>query len=301
MRMKEKAERVRENSAEADIKIIRKDDPDYPELLRQIDRPPEVLYCIGNTDLLKKKCVAVVGARKASSYGKWAAYNIGKRLAEYGIVTVSGMAYGCDAEAHHGALEAGGGTIAVLGCGADICYPRNSRTLRERIARQGLILSEYPPGTQPRTWMFPQRNRIISGISEAVAVAEAGLSSGSLITAACAAEQGKSLFAVPGNISAMTSIGCNKLIQDGAFPVAFIDDIISGIGVKLQPELLAGIQEMGADEKAVYDIVRNEGEVTAEYIAGRLRRRTADINAVVSVMEIKGFLVTSMGKIFIAK
>ena len=171
MGRKEQAEHVWENSAAADIKRIRKDDPEYPELLRQIDRPPEVLYCMGNTELLKKKCVAVVGARKASSYGKWAAYNIGKRLAEYGIVTVSGLAYGCDAEAHRGALEADGDTIAVMGCGVDICYPRNSRTLRDRIARQGLILSEYPPGTQPRTWMFPQRNRIISGISEAVAVA----------------------------------------------------------------------------------------------------------------------------------
>ena len=180
------------------IREIKMESEDYPLLLRQIQKPPKLLYAIGDISILKQKCVAVVGARKASSYGKWAARNIGKRLAEYGVAVVSGLAYGCDAEAHLGALDAGGRTVAVMGCGIDICYPAANRQLRRRIAENGLIISEYPPGTQPRPYMFPQRNRIISGLCEAVAVAEAGLSSGSLITASCAAEQGRLVFAVPG-------------------------------------------------------------------------------------------------------
>lgn len=158
-----------------EMKVLRIGDRVYPELLRHIPDPPEILYAMGDTRLLRKKCVAVVGARKASSYGKWVSYNIGRRLAEYDIVTVSGMAFGCDSEAHRGALEAGGATIAVMGCGADICYPSSNAALWKKILRRGLILSEYPPGTKPRPYTFPQRNRIISGISEAVAVAEAGL------------------------------------------------------------------------------------------------------------------------------
>ncbi len=283
------------------IREIKIDDETYPSLLRQIERPPEVLYAIGDIGILTQKCVAVVGARKASSYGRWVAWHIGRRLAEYGVATVSGLAYGCDAEAHLGALDAGGKTIAVMGCGVDICYPAANRQLRRRIAEQGLILSEYPPGTKPRSYMFPQRNRIISGLCEAVAVAEAGLSSGSLITASCAAEQGRSVFAVPGNISAVNSIGCNKLIQDGAYPLAFIDDIISGIGIELSPERLGGAESLGEDEKQIYAILKNNGEVTSDFIAKKLKKSVSDVNAVISIMEIKGFLVTSMGKIFIAK
>lgn len=271
------------------MKEIYIDDSAYPELLRHIADPPAVLYAIGDTGLLSAKCVAVVGARKASPYGKWVSYNIGRRLAEYGIVTVSGMAFGCDSEAHRGALEAGGGTVAVMGCGADICYPASNAALRRKIAEKGLILSEYPPGTPPRPYTFPRRNRIISGISEAVAVAEAGLASGSLITAACAAEQGRTLFAVPGNISASGSIGCNKLIQDGAFPVAFIEDIITGVGVPLSTDREDETVRLGKDEKIIYDILKNSGEVTSDFLSKRLNRSVSEVNALVSVMEIKGF------------
>ncbi len=275
-------------------------DDEYPELLRQISDPPQTLYAIGDISLMKRRCVAVVGARKASSYGKWVSYHIGKRLAEYDIVTVSGMAYGCDSEAHRGALDAGGPTIAVMGCGPDICYPASNAALRQRIAESGLILSEYPVGMKPRNYTFPQRNRIISGLCEAVTVAEAGLSSGSLITAACAGDQGRMIFSVPGNISSTNSIGCNKLIQDGAYPVAFIDDILAGIGIKLSPERLDSEAELGEDERKIYEILKTEGEVTTNFIAKRLGKTAAEVNGMVGVMEIKGFLVTSMGKIFIA-
>ncbi len=284
-----------------DIKEISIEESAYPNLLRYIDKPPKILYALGDLDLLNKRCVAVVGARKASYYGKWAAYNIGKRLAQYGIVTVSGMAYGCDAEAHRGAIEGGGKTIAVLGCGIDICYPAAHRKLRKSIIENGLLISEYISGTKPAPYTFPQRNRIISGISEAVCVAEAGISSGSLITASYAGDQGRSLFVVPGNISVVSSLGSNKLIQDGAFPIAVVDDIISALGIMLKPDKAEIKEEMGSDEETIYNIVCHESEVTAEQLAARLRKSIPEINAMVSIMEIKGFLTTSMGKIFIAR
>lgn len=284
-----------------DIKKINIEDKDYPNLLRNIEKPPKVLYLLGDSELLNKRCVAVVGARKASHYGKWAAYNIGKRLAQYGIVTVSGMAYGCDAEAHKGAIDGGGKTIAVLGCGVDICYPASHRRLRESIIHNGLLISEYIAGTRPAPYTFPQRNRLISGISEAVCVAEAGISSGSLITASYAGEQGRGLFVVPGNISVVSCLGSNKLIQDGAFPVAVIDDIISALGISLEPEKVEKKEEMGSDEESVYDVVCRESEVTAEQLAAKLGKSIPEINALVSIMEIKGLLTTSMGRIFIVR
>ena len=280
---------------------IRRGGEYYPALLETIHRPPDILYGTGNAGVLKNRCVAVVGARRATSYGKWAAYQIGRRLAESGLTVISGMAYGCDAEAHRGALEAGGATAAVLGCGVDICYPAANAALRRRIAENGLLLSEYEPGTPPRPYRFPQRNRIISGICEAVVIAEAGLSSGSLITAECAAEQGRRVFAVPGSISAPGSLGCNKLIQDGAELVAVIDDILSGLGVAPEECRPEAVSALGRDERRLYEAVRENGEVTADFIARMLGKNAAEINAAVGILEIKGFLVTSAGKIFIAK
>ena len=278
---------------------IRRGDGNYPELLEHIDRPPDILYGTGDAGVLKKRYVAVVGARRATTYGKWVSYQIGRRLAECGLTVVSGMAYGCDAEAHRGALEAGGTTAAVLGCGVDICYPASNAALRRRIAERGLILSEYEPGTPPRPYRFPQRNRIISGICEAVVIAEAGLSSGSLITAEYAAEQGRRVFAVPGSISAPGSLGCNKLIQDGAELVAVIDDILSGLGVAEEKERPKAVSVLGKDERKIYETVRENGEVTADFIARTLGKSVTEINAAVGVLEIKGLLVTSAGKIFI--
>ena len=152
---------------EEKIEIIEITDPRYPVSLRNLDKyAPARLYCIGDTGLLYRRSAAVVGARKASSYGKWASKSIGQKLAEYDVVTVSGMAYGCDAAAHEGALEAEGKTIAVLGCGVDICYPRQNKELMRKIIRNGLVISEFKPGTKPYAGNFPRRNRIISGLSE---------------------------------------------------------------------------------------------------------------------------------------
>ncbi|MDR2156330.1 MAG: DNA-processing protein DprA, partial [Clostridiales Family XIII bacterium] len=173
---------------ERTVTVLAPIDAAYPALLRLIPDPPKALYCDGNLNLLSRPAVAVVGARRATEYGKWAAMAMAKRYAECGLIVVSGMAEGVDSFAHAGALSGGGATVAVMGCGPDICYPRSNRRLRERILENGLLLSEYPPGTPPARHTFPARNRIISGLCVATVVVEAGLSSGSLITAERAAE-----------------------------------------------------------------------------------------------------------------
>lgn len=277
-------------------------DERYPAQLRLLgSKAPQRLWCAGDVSLLNKRCVAVVGSRKPSHYGKWVAFGAGRLLARNGIVTVSGMAMGCDEEAHKGAIKGEGKTIAVLGCGIDICYPKRSQTIRSDIIKNGLIITEFPPGTPPRPANFPQRNRIISGLSEITVVAEAALSSGSLITAGCAAEQGREVMAVPGNIANPLAIGCNKLIQDGVTPIVCLEDIIRALGIESTADPSEISAELGKDEKIIYEIVRKNTEVSADLIASECGKCVSDVNSLVSIMEIKGFLITSMGKISIAK
>ncbi len=228
-------------------------DREYPELLKYIPDPPEVLYYAGDIALASKPAIAVVGARKATSYGRWAAYGFAKKLAEYEIVVVSGMAYGIDSFAHKGAVENDGKTIAVLGCGVDICYPDSNQPLRERILNEGLILSEYEPGTPPMPFRFPLRNRIISGLCIGVIIAEAGLASGSLITAERAAEQGRYIYALPGNINSIYSFGTNKLIKDGATPLIVFDDIIDELGIARKAPAKALKIRLGKDEREIFE------------------------------------------------
>lgn len=276
-------------------------DRDYPELLNYIGNPPEKLYYAGDITLASKPSVAVVGARKATPYGKWAAYGFAKKLSEYGIAVVSGMAYGIDSHAHKGAVENRGKTIAVLGCGIDICYPESNRMLRDRILNNGLILSEYEPGVPPLPYRFPMRNRIISGLSVGVIIVEAGLNSGSLITAECAAEQGRNIYALPGNINSMYSFGANKLIKDGATPLIAFDDIIDELGITRQSLSFEQKTELGKDEREIYDLVQRTGETTTDFICRTTGRPPSDVNAMVTILEMKGLLQTALGKIFIAK
>lgn len=277
-------------------------DERYPAQLRLLgSKAPQHLWCAGDISLLNKRCVAVVGSRKPSHYGKWVAFRAGRLLARNGIVTVSGMAMGCDEEAHKGAIKGEGKTIAVLGCGIDICYPKRSQTIRSDIIKNGLIITEFPPGTPPRPANFPRRNRIISGLSEITVVAEAALSSGSLITAGCAAEQGREVMAVPGNIANPLAIGCNKLIQDGVTPIVCLEDIIRALGIESTADPSEISAELGKDEKIIYEIVRKNTEVSADLIASECGKCVSDVNSLVSIMEIKGFLITSMGKISVAK
>ncbi len=276
-------------------------EPDYPELLNYIGNPPETLYYEGDISLASKPAIAVVGARKATPYGKWAAYGLAKKLSEYGIAVVSGMAYGIDSHAHKGAVENGGKTIAVLGCGVDICYPDSNRVLREKILEEGLILSEYEPGVPPLPYRFPMRNRIISGLCIGTIIVEAGLNSGSLITAECAAEQGRNIYALPGNINSMYSFGTNKLIKDGATPLIVFDDVIDELGIDRKNASSEQRYELGKDEREVYEFVLQSGEVTTDYICRSTGRPPSYVNAMVTVLEMKGLLQTALGKIFIAK
>ncbi len=204
----------------------------YPERLRHIYQPPYALYIKGNPPDTSRS-VGIVGARMCSEYGRGIAKMLGKKLAEHQVQVISGMALGIDSASHAGALSAGGRTFAVLGCGCDICYPKNSAHIYWNIPENGGgIVSEYPPGTEPKPFHFPERNRIISALSDVVIVVEAREKSGSLITADFALEQGKDVYAVPGRFDDTLSRGCNRLIAQGAGILYDLDDFLENFGVK---------------------------------------------------------------------
>ena len=223
-----RAEKVLADCARDGQFIVTMDDAAYPARLRDMYDPPVLLYGKGSMPLFDEEAaVAVVGTRKCSPYGTRAASQLGYELARQGGLVISGLAKGIDGAAHQGALRAGGFTAAVLGGGADVIYPPENRRLYEDIAATGVLLSEYPPGTEPRGGHFPVRNRIISGLSLAVVVVEAPEKSGALITARLAAEQGRDVFAVPGNIDQPSFVGSNRLLRDGAIMVSSGWDILS--------------------------------------------------------------------------
>ncbi|MDR3629707.1 MAG: DNA-processing protein DprA [Desulfocapsaceae bacterium] len=198
----------------------------YPELLRQINDPPPVLYVYGRKEHLCGCCLGMVGARAASSYGRRVAFSLSARLAEASVTIVSGLAMGVDAEAHRGALSVAGSTIAVLGCGLDVVYPtQNSRTFA-RIREEGLLVTEYPLSTPPDGFRFPARNRIIAGMSRGIVVVEAARKSGSLITAQFALDEGRDVFAVPGQVDSVKSEGTHWLLKQGASLVLTADDVL---------------------------------------------------------------------------
>lgn len=282
------------------IKVITKRDDEFPEFLKIMENSPDALYCIGNTRLLAQKKAAVVGARKCSEYGRQIAVKTGETLAANHIVTVSGLAEGIDGFAHMGALRAGGGTIAVMGCGPDICYPRSNGKMYEEICRKGLIISEYPPGTEPRKWQFPARNRIIAALSDVITVVEAGIKSGAVITANYGAEQGKEVMVVPGNINSSFSAGCNKLISTGAGIITEIDDILWAMGV-IPKSHEQEDTSMGRDEAKIYKVIEENDGITMEHLCGILKKDAFTLNGLITVMEMKGIISYQMGKIFIAK
>ena len=207
-------------------KIACVEDADYPSLLAQIHDPPYLFYYQGELGILRGLCIAIVGSRKASNYGLTQSHRFGREMAQEGIVVVSGMARGIDTEAHRGALEVGGKTVAVLGSGLDIIYPPENEKLFKEIAQQGIVISEFPPHTHPEPGNFPIRNRLISGLSQGVLVVEAQKRSGALITVDFALEQGRDVFALPGPINSLNSEGTNNLIKQGACLVTEINDIL---------------------------------------------------------------------------
>ena len=282
------------------IRYISCDMEEFPDKLRGLSEPVEGIYVKGNADLLYKKSIAIVGSRRCSEYGKRVAMKIGGAAAANGLCVISGMAIGIDNFAHRGALSEGGKTLAVLGTGPDICYPPQHRKLYEEICDEGLIVSEYPPGTEAMPFRFPQRNRIIAGLSEAVVVVEARAGSGSLITAEYADNQSKPVFAVPGNITSQYSLGTNRLITEGAQAVAVVDDIFNYLGI--QPSASGEeLEELGEDERRVYEYVKSNGEVFSDEICSKLEMDPFLVNSITSILEIKGFVSFSMGRIMAVK
>jgi DNA processing protein len=236
----------------------------FPKLLAAIHDPPRELFLRGNGDLalLSEPAVAVVGARACSSYGRSVARSLGRELAAAGLVVTSGLARGVDGEAHRGALEAGGITVAVLGCGIDRDYPAAHAQLARRICEGSLVVSEYEPGVEPAPWRFPARNRIIAGLCSATLVVEARERSGALITADFALEEGRDVLAVPGEITSSLSAGTNALLKLGATPVTSADDVLELFGVQPAKQALAGI---GETAQAILDRL-GEGPLTADEI-----------------------------------
>lgn len=211
---------------EQGICISTAEDPDYPPLLAKIFDPPYIFYYYGVIDLAHKFTLAVVGSRAATYYGKNEARRLSGELAREGVVIVSGMARGIDTQAHLGALESGGTSIAVLGSGLDVVYPAENRELYSKLAQKGLVISDFVPGTHPEPGNFPARNRIISGLSYGILVVEARRKSGALITVDYALEQGRDVFAIPGPINSKNSEGTNQLLKDGAFLVTEYRDVL---------------------------------------------------------------------------
>lgn len=271
--------------------VITLDDPGYPSLLREIIDPPLALHVRGDRALLSAAAVAVVGSRRASPYAINAARQLSSDLTRAGLVIVSGLARGVDAAAHSAALDAGGRTVAVLGTGIDVVYPRSNAKLFASIAEKGLILSEFPPGTPPLAPNFPIRNRVISGLASGTVIVEATSRSGSLITARTAAEQGREVFAVPGSIFAPGSEGTHRLIQYGAKLVHDVNDIL---------EELPGRQRLAPTSAPADDVPPELREVLAafsrseakhlETVATELRKGTAELAEPLLQLELGGWL-----------
>jgi DNA processing protein len=289
-------------------KIIRitMESDEYPDSLREIQGSPRELYCIGDISLLKTPCAAIVGSRRYTIYGRQTALMIGKMLAGRGITVVSGMAKGIDSFAHQGALsKQEGKTIAVLGTAIGKPYPASNAALMEEIEEKGLVISEYPPDFPGSQYGFPARNRIISGLSKSVIVVEAGLKSGSLITAQIAGDQGKTVFAVPGNINSQFSIGTNLLIRDGAYPLVVVDDVIREMGVQSLNRGTFGEDEEGFpvemddDEKKLYSEIRQEQGISPDALSEKVELPISKINGILTVMEIKGAIMMCSGRIFL--
>ncbi len=273
---------------------------DYPGLLSELPDPPMVLYGLGDRGLLSTPGIAVVGTRRASSYGRWAAFQIAARIAGCGVPVVSGMAEGIDAEAHAGCLSRGTGTIAVLGTGIGHCFPASNRKLYARIRSQGLILSEFKPEERGLSSYFPLRNRVISGLSRSVVVVEGAEKSGSMITAGLAAEQGRDVFAVPGNINQPNSAGVNRLIYDGAFPITDLDTAAAVLGLSSR-EVRRATESLSDEERRILDIVEQEGMISREGLCLKCGSSAASVASLVTILELKGLLISEGTKIVVAK
>jgi DNA processing protein len=276
---------------ESDVTVLTLLDEAYPALLREIEQAPPVIYVKGALTQADDFAVAMVGTRRVTAYGQQVTRDTSTYLAGHGLTIVSGMARGVDALAHQHALQTGGRTIAVLGCGVDVVYPPEHRQLAEAIAENGAIISDYPLGTQPEGINFPPRNRIISGLSLATIVVEAGERSGALITADFAVEQGRDVFAVPGNVFSPASRGTNRLIQKGAYAMVSPQDVLDVLDLAQVEDFKDARQTLPADttEAKILQVMDYE-PIHVDEICHEVNLPVEKVSAALTMMELKGMV-----------
>ncbi len=284
-------ESVWEKIEKQGIKVLTWEDEAYPRHLEEIDQPPPVLYLRGALVEEDAWAVAVVGTRRITPYGRQVAEDLAAYLAHNGVTVVSGLARGVDAVAHSAAVSAGGRTLAVLGCGVDRIYPPENSRLADQIMAQGGLLSDYPPGTAPDSANFPPRNRIISGLSLATVVVEAGEESGALITASFAAEQGREVFAVPGNIYAPQCKGTNRLILEGAHPLLQVQEVLEALNLTMVHQQQAARKVLPADatEASLLSVLGSE-PIHMDEICAQAGLPIEKVSATLALMELKGMV-----------
>lgn len=275
--------RIENRLSKGDISLFTYWDEEYPEALRNIPAPPVFLFVKGNLECLSYNLFAVVGTRKMTNYGKQVTEQFVKELTKHFSI-VSGMAYGIDSIAHSTALKLGKPTIAVLGCGVDYIYPKSNELLYREILKNGCVVSEYLPWERPQKYTFVARNRIISGLSQGVLVTEAGIDSGALITAKFGLEQGKDIFAVPGDINKSSSEGTNYLIQNGAYLVTKPSQILEYYGFKEHQKLI----ELTQEEKLIIEALSTEQ--TLEEICEKTSKSLSEIMVLITILELKGLI-----------
>jgi len=278
------------------VRLMIHTDADYPQDLARVNDAPAVLYVRGCLLPEDNLALAIVGTRRATRYGRDAAQTIARQLASRGVTIVSGLALGIDTAAHEGALEAGGRTIAVLGSGIDVTYPRENSSLAERITDNGALITEFPPGTPPTGPNFPRRNRILSGLSLGVLVAEAPIQSGALITAETALDQGREVFAIPANIFNKMGQGCNRLIQEGATLVMHAGDILDALNIAYVRVTTRHTTEQAAPdsdfERQILTLLEND-PIHIDDLIRKSGLAAEQVSAALVLLELKGLAQTN--------
>ncbi len=277
------------------IFTIYEEDKNYPNLLLEIKSAPYILFCRGNIELFSKSLkLAVVGTRKPTNYGLIVTEKITRDLVNEGFVIVSGMAMGIDAVAHKTALDNSGSTIAVLGCGVDICYPAINRKIYDSICKRGIVISEFPPGKRTSRRVFPSRNRIVAGLSLGVLITEGSAKSGALITASYAAEFGRDVFVVPGPITSEMSSATTFLLKQGAKVVSSVEDVLDEYKIEKRKsetdKMMAKMTNLSPIEKIIIELAKKYGEVHIDTIVQESNFTTSEIFSLVSMLEIRGLL-----------
>jgi len=296
----DRAEQEMELAFKSGAAIVVYDDPRFPQALKNTFDPPCLLYMKGDGWKEELPAVAIVGTRRPTHYGTSMAETLGRDLAHAGVNVVSGMARGCDAAAHKGALKAGGFTTAVLGTGVDEVYPREAKKLYEEIAEKGVVISEFQMGSKPHPYNFPKRNRIISGLASGVAVVEAPLRSGSLMTARLSLEYGREVFAFPGQVDSRSSSGTNRLIKDGAALIEGAKDILDALGLSVatRPQVQAVLPE--GDELLIFRAL-GTSLVHIDALCEKTGLSAARASTVLLEMELKGMVEQKPGKAFLKR